>query len=133
MSKYKYNSLQSAWLNALETGRFRQGRAKLAKRNIKQKTVSYCCLGVACVVAHEHGVDVERKTTLTTIGTPVVVFNGEANYLSSNVRDALKLHNDGGGAKSSRLLPLSTYNDTGKTHKEIAAIIRANPRAYFKD
>jgi hypothetical protein len=62
---YNFTPLQETWLNALETGRFRKGRERLATRNIKHKTVNYCCLGVACVVARENKIKVSKVMSVS--------------------------------------------------------------------
>lgn len=52
------------WVNALRSGRFIQGRGAL-KRDVVSpcfpRSEYYCCLGVACEVAIENGVYVERE------------------------------------------------------------------------
>ena len=39
------------WTQALESGKYKQGKAYLWTKNNK-----YCCLGVACVIAQENNV-----------------------------------------------------------------------------
>jgi len=47
------------WVNALRSGRFIQRRGAL-RIDVPHRS-EYCCLGVACEVAIENGVDVKRK------------------------------------------------------------------------
>lgn len=47
-----------AWLVALRSGKYSQAKQRLKRTTKKadgKKEVSYCCLGVACVVANETG------------------------------------------------------------------------------
>lgn len=44
------------WVEALESGRYKQGSSYLATIDNE-----YCCLGVACEVAIENGVPVQKK------------------------------------------------------------------------
>jgi hypothetical protein len=125
--KYNFTPLQEAWINALETGRFRQGKNHLATRNIKRKTVSYCCLGVACVVARENGVKVSKKMSVSAaLGKPVVSFDGGRSYLPKSVQTALNLVDKRGD-------DLAVLNDMGESHKCLAAKIRQNPQRYFNN
>lgn len=47
----KREDLFEAWIDALESGRFKQTRYRLVENG--KKNPSYCCLGVACVVSNE--------------------------------------------------------------------------------
>lgn len=46
------------WVDALRSGKFTQGRGRLYRRE------TYCCLGVACELAVQAGVPVERKVLI---------------------------------------------------------------------
>lgn len=45
---------QRAWIDALRSGQYQQSRG------LMQTPEGYCCLGVACVVAEQHGVPVRQ-------------------------------------------------------------------------
>lgn len=51
------------WIKALQSGRFPQGVQRLATKDLaieeSKQNWAYCCLGVACEVALEDGVDME--------------------------------------------------------------------------
>lgn len=49
------NKNQKAWVEALRSGEFKQ-----AQRALQYKD-SYCCLGVACVLAEREGIEVLRS------------------------------------------------------------------------
>lgn len=44
------------WVDALRSGKYSQGRSRLARCS-PDEGLRYCCLGVACEVAREHGVN----------------------------------------------------------------------------
>jgi hypothetical protein len=105
----KLGPRQLAWVEALESGEYQQGKVKLHHNG------KYCCLGVAEVLR-----------------------TGEANplfnRLSWEAYEYLKLHDGIGtivGKRLHRYRHLSSANDAGVTHTEIAAFIRANPSAVF--
>jgi hypothetical protein len=51
------------WVEALRSGRFTQGRGALhwVDDPVSSTGDSYCCLGVACKVAAENGLDLRRR------------------------------------------------------------------------
>lgn len=115
----KLSAAQEAWLQDLETTDAPQCRAVL------QNMDGFCCLGRACVVAEKHGVSVSRNTK--------GIITGCSLHSQLDVLDWLGLQDPYGAPNTSLVLEsLSTYNDQHKlSFKEIAAKIRANPKAYF--
>ncbi len=111
---------QEAWLVALESGRYQQGRHQLRDGDY------YCCLGVACAIQSDvdynsisgFGIGNERATQI----------------LPFFMRTRLNLHSRSGelrgllnGHKS-----LVAANDDGVSFKEIAAFIREDPSRVFR-
>lgn len=47
-------------VDALRSGKYRQGRGRLARYYKATKKVKYCCLGVACEVARDNGLEMQR-------------------------------------------------------------------------
>lgn len=47
--------IKEMWIEALESGKYKQGYGQLEKDN------QFCCLGVLCQVAIQNGVKIERK------------------------------------------------------------------------
>lgn len=99
---------QEKWLKALESDEFSQTKGRL------QCDDSYCCLGVACRVAGVKGPLLDATLT----GHP-------------DVMSFLRLTTVCGFSKNHTLHSLTYMNDEGKTFKEIAAVVRAYPEAYF--
>ena len=111
--------LQLEWLEALESGKFEQGQTCLKKDN------KFCCLGVAC--------ELSGITAIPAAGYGVVRYEylGERHYLPQEIVDRLKFRSNQGCAFGEPRMAIAILNDEGKTFKEIATIIRANPAQYF--
>jgi hypothetical protein len=91
------------WLNALRSGKFKQNRAG----DLRTTENTYCCLGVACVVAGASGIT-DRQ----------YVENINYKKIKSINKVPKILHGDSG-------LPdvLGRLNDTGNTFEQIAGLI----------
>lgn len=111
---------QEKWLNALESGAFRQATSAL------QDGDCFCCLGVACIVAEGQGVPVQRKNGVlfgNDLNDQPHVFNwlglrgmnGSSSEYTDEISDSL-----------------AGMNDHGKTFGELAALIRKYPEYFFK-
>lgn len=95
------------WVEALESGEYRQNRGYLASGN-----GSFCCLGVACEVsgmAEWEGIDYLDHTI--DLPDAVVEFYGLAHSTGLTVNDA-------------ETDTLATLNDQGWTFAAIAALLR---------
>ena len=92
-------------------------------RKFSDGTYKACCLGEAGLIAGvcewaENG-ELHVKET-----------HGDNTYLY-RVYDVIGLHDHCGSSKNMSLCALAILNNDGKTWREIAAIVRANPEAYF--
>ena len=118
---FKFTKAQERWLQALESGEYKQARGSLRKGN------AFCCLGVACDVSGMgkwKACDVSIRHTFHT-GTESVLSN-----LPLNVRIQLNLRSEVG--KYSDEQSLVQLNDSDHMAlEEIAAFIRANPERVF--
>lgn len=103
-----------AWIKALESGKIKQGGHVLAQK--KNKSYSYCCLGVACELARKDGVNlnVEKVGSLKVYdhyeGNPP---DAVLNWLGIDTFEASRY---------------AKMNDHGTSFKEIAKRIRENNR-----
>lgn len=111
---YQLSELQEKWLTALESGKYKQGRAFLGSPD-----TGLCCLGVLCVVA-------ERD------------FDDGAFFPPHAVAEAARLRTRSGDSARSFMVNefqcngLPDANDNANaTFPEIAAAIRANPENFF--
>lgn len=77
---------RALWVAALRSGKYKQARHRLCRDSDGEK--AFCCLGVACEVAIENGVQV-RKALDERKG--MMAYNGEATTLPTVVRDWLGL------------------------------------------
>lgn len=121
---------QEKWLKALESGEFKQTTKVLENTGVAGH-LGFCCLGVACVVAEREGVPVERHMSLSE-----KVLKGVDLTAQPLVRQWLGLNTHNGFPTTLRILDanklcLVNLNDNGKSFKEIAQIVRANPEHYF--
>jgi hypothetical protein len=80
-----------AWVAALRSGEFLQGRARLAHevQTGDGLKVEYCCLGVACETAFRANIDVE-KTFMPDGG---ILYNDARCYLPAKVSAWLGISN----------------------------------------
>lgn len=109
-----------AWIKALRSGKYKQGRYALRDANDK-----YCCLGVACDLAVKAGVI--KKPTLNDDES---YYFSKGNYmqLPNKVRKWLGIHNKNGSCWiDDQYHSLISKNDTQKwSFKKIADFIEKN-------
>ncbi len=147
-------SARAAWVAALRSGKYKQTKHVLKSLN---GVPSYCCLGVACEVAIEAGLDLEHGEIVKEgIAKPVVGVYGEEGdseslpqevmeWLGMNVSDGgfnmetERWHGvirdlDLGEVNSQRVnKTLASLNDRGATFAQIADIIESMPADMFKE
>lgn len=122
------NENAKKWVAALRSGKYTQGRSVL-----NQNDRAFCCLGVACEVAIESGIPVEKK--ISGFGQ-TRKYNNASTVLPSLVMDWLGLesasgsfHRTVGGLHSS----LVSVNDSAQfTFNEIADLIESEPKGLFR-
>jgi len=134
----KIGKKQNEWLEALESGKYKQGSDKLCKIDNNEKY--YCCLGVGAIILDDPFEISELK------------FNGSAYFLESYrklglqnssgnfinescinsrlTQDELKFFPNRKPGYSIRSL-IHLNDDGGATFKEIATFIRVNPGRVF--
>jgi len=119
MSNFIFTKEQLEWIEALESGEYKQCRRKL----YDPKAKGFCCLGVACVI---NGVPITSRYYQR---------NGGANNLFSTAKTEAvmrKLHlRNGLGCGFKNRDSLVVLNDEGKSFKDIAQILRKEPEQYF--
>lgn len=73
--------VKTLWLEALRSDKYKQGKMCLGK--VSKGNNLYCCLGVLCEIAHEHGI--VTKTENTQNGLHRFVYDGQEQYLPPTV------------------------------------------------
>lgn len=108
--------LIAQWIEALESGGYKQGKAALRLHD------SYCCLGVLC--------DVSGLSTWEKSSTPLYAYYDYTSVLPYQVADMVGLPLDGDGVKVEfdgyTYDSLIDANDNGVPFKNIAAALRAH-------
>lgn len=114
---------QERWLRELETTDKKQG-----KKLLRSKDDKYCCLGVGC--------ELIGLTPKAPTEDGYMYGADEDEWVAPDeLIENLGLHDCCGYAKHpfEHRQDIAGLNDTGKTFKEIAAIIRADPSMYFRE
>lgn len=122
------NDNAKAWVAALRSGEYKQGRLALRTR-----TGEFCCLGVACELAVKAGVatvSVENETALYHSGdqtSPAALPRGVRDWLG--LRDSAGLYNVEQGWRRASLMEANDVDR--KTFTEIADLIESEPDGMF--
>lgn len=130
---------QEDWLQALESGQFKQGNARLKQRDYDGDPWRYCCLGVACEQYLElfPGSLTVEKVQDQSSGNEIVAFNSQTASVPDEVKHHLRLYTGMGAASTEVVYALWELNDgrgsacPAVDFCTIAKIIRANPEHYF--
>lgn len=119
--------LQTKWVLELESDKHKQGEGNLRDGD------AYCCLGVAC----EFVLGIKPEKALHPQEDTLYAFEGCTIYMPATGVKQLGLSSIFGNpytkANTNNKYALAALNDHGKTFKEIAQILRDNPKDYFKE
>jgi hypothetical protein len=105
------NANAKKWLNALRSGKYKQGRARLKSAD------EFCCLGVACDISGLGKWDKDK-------------YLGKEAFLPIQVMNWLGLSTMQGVYYDE--LSLSQLNDIGHSFRFIANFIESDPKGLFK-
>lgn len=121
-TEFKFSPLQEKWLQALESGEWKQTTGSLRGPD----DCSFCCLGVAAELME---LDRDEDGCYRLGGSQIHAI------LDCGLHERLGLRTDNGsfmkGYQLNKCFGLTAANDGGATFAEIAAFIRANPMAVF--
>lgn len=125
------NDNAKKWVAALESGGYDQTKGLLQRTAPDaEQQVGYCCLGVACKLAVEDGVDIKVEED-----DGAVYFDGTRSVLPPAVSRWLNidLYNDSGTYETAdgQQTGLAEQNDEGLSFAEIAAIVKSEPKGLF--
>lgn len=118
---------QELWLQALESGEYKQGFDALC-RVYPDGTVEYCCLGVANELFSEEVIELVTEFS----GSSIKGWGDEYDLATNDTVEILKLYDNSGRGRSV-FKTLVQRNDNGESFIEIAASIRKDPSMYFKE
>lgn len=114
-------NIKEKWIDALESGEYVQGRSAL-----RTPDDNFCCLGVLCALYDQENkspISVSSYWCQDVIGN--WMFMGDRGTLPQAVQDWAGLNHPAGRYDKGEFHPWLSYdNDSGKTFKEIANIIR---------
>ena|SRR5688500_9528422 len=99
-----------AWIKALESGEYKQGKGALANR--RDGNFDFCCLGVACMVDGRSAVRINGLAFLPEKLSEKLDIDYRGCFIS-NVKHRGKIY-----------LNLAQMNDAGVSFKTIAKVIR---------
>lgn len=123
------NDNAKLWVQALRSGKYRQGRGALNSKN------GMCCLGVACEVYQSVVGDLNvEEIDPGGESDPNVRYDGEDFYLPEKVQTWLGLATKQGQHNNpdySHHDGLAYFNDKGSTFDQIADIIESEPEGLF--
>lgn len=121
MTVQELGPLQMAWVEALESGKYKQGTLWLKADG------KYCCLGVLCELA---GLAYNEHTLAFTDGE-----EPQTDVLPQSLVDRIGLRDKSGGFRTSQWDESSSLiglNDDDRfTFKQIAEFIRSDPSNVF--
>jgi hypothetical protein len=123
MATQEQLDLRKKWVDALRSGKYKQGKGSLRSAN-----GAYCCLGVLCDVMNipsELVDNCECYRFTTPTGDKV------SGYLNPELANEIGLSSVVGG--NSTNLSLAGMNDRGSSFTEIANFIESVPAGLFKD
>ena len=126
MSQMNRAEARAAWVAALRSGQYKQGRGYLANKG------QFCCLGVACELAIADGVKVKRKDR----PSGVKEYDGITGTMPLSVRQWLGLKYSDGAYKTDdgyheENRNLACLNDNGYGFEAIAQLIESHPKGMF--
>lgn len=145
----RMNNNAKLWVDTLRSGKYKQTDNTLTKLDEDGNVEACCCLGVACELAVQAGVDITRLTTHPGGGDGEEdIIRYEAAYQWDNgtqdavlpepVREWLGLKTFGGEYvmhdeefDDEISTSLAEQNDNGATFEEIAQIIESEPEGLF--
>lgn len=131
------NNNAKLWVDTLRSGKFEQTEEALTRLTEEGEVAACCCLGVACELALQAGVDITR---LDGAGRGEAAYqweNGSTEMvLPEPVREWLGLQTYEGtyvipGWGDDVSTSLAEQNDAGATFEQIAEIIEGEPHGLF--
>lgn len=126
MSSFVLGPNQTKWIEALESGKYQQGKGVLHR-----DTGAMCCLGVAAnIFAEENGIVPEQIKSGRYAGC--YKYKDTTTVAPEYVIDALSLRDSIGSAEHQVAL-VSLNDGDGYNFANIAGVLRKNAEFYFRE
>ena len=118
--------IREEWLQALESGAYKQTKDHLKKDN------GFCCLGIACEVSKK---ELNLKIEEDDVKLGIIYYSGRSSTLPVRVIKYFGFRDDIGKFDSmiDGYSSLAEMNDEGLSFKEIAKHVRGNVDKVFVD
>ncbi len=127
MSDFILGPNQTKWIEALESGKYQQGRTVLHK-----DTGAMCCLGVAAhILAEENGI--VPSVIKAGLYTGCYIYQDDATIAPEYVIKALSLRDALGGGKDGNAALVVLNDDLKYSFAQIAERLRKNAEFYFRE
>jgi hypothetical protein len=123
MATQEQHDLRKKWVDALRSGKYKQGKGYL-----HSKDDTFCCLGVLCDVAGVPSTETGECFVYSLDGGK----SRSLAMLSDDIRPLVGLRNPLGGILE-RSESLAVLYDDGKSFNEIADVIESAPPGLFVD
>lgn len=116
------------WVEALESGKYRQATGQLAT---KSNETRYCCLGVACEVAIENGLEVDKTEDaifdeITYDGDYAELPTSVENWFAINQDEAISLPQDLADVVTERINESADYLERDYVERDSAGFAEMN-------
>lgn len=124
IKKVRLNKNAKQWIEALRSGKYKQGLRALRNKN------KFCCLGVACDLYRK----VHPEAKWHKSGEHWIFLGRYQDYLPSEVQTWLGFNNSQGlfTDENNNKESLAELNDAEKSFNEIADVIESRPKGLFK-
>jgi hypothetical protein len=127
------NTNAKTWVETLRSGTYRQTSFALHRIDPIDGD-SFCCLGVACQLALQAGVNLcPQKVYAPSLGWDVVQYAGKTRVLPAEVQEWVGLTSEDGecGEQEGYWSSLAELNDSGVGFQQIADAIEAHQDRLF--
>lgn len=128
MSNLTPKEVRKLWVEALESGKYKQGKMRLKRTDAGEDR--YCCLGVLCDLAAKHGICDESREDYAGNW----VFDYKTYTPPTSVLNWIGLASDSGVFRTDddvRPRSLTSTNDKSSDFSKVIEIIKSEPEGLF--
>jgi hypothetical protein len=118
-------NIMKKWVNALRSGKYKQGKGALKQYNDKGQA-QHCCLGVLCELYNDTMKKNRKKILSEEFDAGYVRLNNNITSLPKEVMEWAGIEDNFGEFMTHPYGSLADLNDLGKSFTTIATIIEEN-------